>query len=122
MAMNLRNELQAVNKELKTLSKKVEKILLDVGKAQKVKPAKKSAPKKSAPKKSAPKKSASKKPDKSSATDAVMNVIKRSRKTVDIKSLKAKTGFQGQKLHNIVYILKKQGKIKSAGKGAYVKA
>ncbi len=112
MAMNLRNELLAVNKELKTLSKKVDKILLDVTKAKKVKPVKKTALPKTTPKKAA----------KTSAIDDVMNVIKRSRKTVDIESLKEKTGFQGQKLHNIVYILKKQGKIKSAGKGAYIKA
>jgi hypothetical protein len=33
-----------------------------------------------------------------------------------------KTGFDQKKTYNIVYKLKKQGKIKSAGKGVYVKA
>jgi len=49
-------------------------------------------------------------------------LIKRSRKEVDIAALKEKTGFKAQKLHSVVYNLKKQGKIKSAGNGVYVKA
>jgi DNA-binding IscR family transcriptional regulator len=37
-------------------------------------------------------------------------------------SLKEKTGFDGKKLANIVYRLKKQGLVKSPVKGMYVKA
>ena len=33
-----------------------------------------------------------------------------------------KTGFSEKQIHNIVYKLKKQGKVKSEGKGVYVKA
>jgi predicted Rossmann fold nucleotide-binding protein DprA/Smf involved in DNA uptake len=112
MAVTLKKELQAVNKELKTLTKKVEKMIVAVGKSQ---------PKPKAVKKSPAKKAAPSKTDKSSAIDSVLSVVKRSRKAVDIQTLKEKTGFQGQKLHNIVYILKKQGKIVSAGKGVYKK-
>jgi DNA-binding Lrp family transcriptional regulator len=32
-----------------------------------------------------------------------------------------KTGFYRKKVHNIVYKLKKEGKIKSIGKGLYLK-
>jgi len=35
--------------------------------------------------------------------------------------LKKKTGFEGRKIKDIIYRLKKQGKIKSLGKGIYVK-
>jgi hypothetical protein len=33
-----------------------------------------------------------------------------------------KTGYENKKIHNLVYKLKKQGKIKSETKGVYVKA
>jgi len=112
MAMNLKNELQAVSKELKVLTKKVEKIAGTIGKVEKAKPAKKAPAKKLAVQKTG----------EPSAIESVMGVIKRSRKLVDIATLKERTGFQGQKLHNIVYLLKKQGKIKSAGKGLYARA
>jgi len=42
--------------------------------------------------------------------------------TCGLLNLKKKTGFKDNIIHNIVYKLKKQGKIKSAGKGVYVKA
>ena len=111
MAMNLKNELKAVEKQLQALTKKVEKMLAAVETTEKPKAAQK-----------APAKAPAKKTNTSSAIDAVIGVIKRSKKAIDIETLKTKTGLQGQKLHNIVYILKKQGKIKSAGKGVYVKA
>ena len=37
-------------------------------------------------------------------------------------TLKKKTGFADHKIHTIIYNLKKQGKIKSVGRGVYVKA
>ena len=40
----------------------------------------------------------------------------------DNAALKNKTGFQGRKIWDIIYKLKKQGKIKSERKGTYVKA
>ena len=72
-------------------------------------------------KKVAAKKAPVGKAKKLSAIDSVLNVVKRSKKQIHIDALKDKTGFKGQKLHNIVYILKKQGKIKSIGKGLYAK-
>ncbi|MGB5985631.1 MAG: hypothetical protein WBG37_10030, partial [Desulfobacterales bacterium] len=39
---------------------------------------------------------------------------------VDTNELKAKTGFDDKKIHNIVYKLKKQGQIKTLRKGIYV--
>jgi len=41
---------------------------------------------------------------------------------IGIEMLKERTGFQGQKLYNVLYVLKKQGKIKTEQKGVYVKA
>ena len=59
---------------------------------------------------------------KLSAAGTVLGFVKKSRKGINIEILKEKTGFQGQKLHNAVYTLKKQGKIKSEKKGFYFKA
>jgi hypothetical protein len=55
------------------------------------------------------------------AAQAVLDVIKASRKGVDTAMLKEKTGFNEKKIRNAVYKLKKRGKIKSERKGIYVK-
>ena len=68
------------------------------------------------------KKTVAKKEKKMTAPETVMAVIKRSKKEVTIKTLKEKTGFQGQKLYNVLSLLKKQGKVKNPSKGVYVKA
>jgi len=41
---------------------------------------------------------------------------------VDKAILIKKTGFEDKKIRDITYRLRKQGKIKSVGKGLYVKA
>jgi len=51
-----------------------------------------------------------------------MNIIGKSRAGVDVASLQKETGFTTKKIHNIVYKLKKQGKIISESKGVYKKA
>ena len=58
MAVDLKKQLQQVSKEIKTLSKKVDKLVTAAGKASKPK---KAAAKKAAPKKAAAKKTAAKK-------------------------------------------------------------
>ena len=86
----------------------------------KAKPARKAPakPKKKVAKK-AVKKTAAKKP--ATAVDTVLKIINRSKKGVSPSTLMEKTGFAPQKVHNIVYKLKKEGKIKSVGRGRYLK-
>jgi predicted Rossmann fold nucleotide-binding protein DprA/Smf involved in DNA uptake len=55
------------------------------------------------------------------AVDAVFAIIKRAKKGVNVATIKQKTGYDNKKIHNLVYNLKKQGKIKSPIKGVYVK-
>ena len=55
------------------------------------------------------------------AGDAVLNIIQKSKKGVDTASIQKETGFTTKKIHNIVYKLKKQGKIISESKGFYKK-
>jgi len=137
MIKKLKKDLQAINREIKALSKKVDKMIVTVGKLEKpkvvkakpvkktvakVKPVKKVAAKKALVKKVAVKKPAAKKPVIITATDTVLGVIKRYRKGVDVSTLMEKTGFNRKKIYNNVKVLKKQGKIKSVRKGVYVKA
>ncbi|MFC1886340.1 hypothetical protein ACFLZM_04725 [Thermodesulfobacteriota bacterium] len=104
----MKKELLDINKELKALSKKVEKLIAAAStekpKVTKAKPAKKIVPEK-----------------KMSAAAIVLGIIKRSRKGVAKETLKKKTGFEDQKLYNVVSMLKKQGKVNNPGKGFYVK-
>ncbi|MFH2218823.1 MAG: hypothetical protein ABII68_04070 [Pseudomonadota bacterium] len=71
------------------------------------KPAKKAVPKKEKP---------------MTAADTLLGVVKRSRKGIDTATLIEKTGYNQKKVANLIFKLKKQGKIKSVKKGVYVKA
>ena len=150
MAVDLKKQLQQVSKEIKTLSKKVDKLVTAAGKASKPKKAaaKKAAPKKAAAKKTAAKKAPAKKAvakkkvakkapakkaaakkkapakkaAKVTAADAVLKVINRTKKGVNTATLMKRTGFDNKKVANIIFKLKKQGKIKNPEKGLYVKA
>ena len=82
-------------------------------KKAKAKPSRK-VPKK--PKKAVPKK----KP--ATAIETVLKIINKSKKGVDTATLMKKTGYNQKKLANLIYKLKKQGKIKSVDKGVYLKA
>lgn len=110
----LKRDLQAVSKSLKQLTLRTEKIAKKLDKLKKAKPVKQ-AKAKAKPK-------VTNKPTKVSAAATVLAVIKRSRKGIDVATLKNKTGFEGRKISGIVQRFKREGKIKSSGKGIYVKA
>jgi putative endonuclease len=119
MTKKLKKDLQTVNKELKALAKKTESLLKAFDKLEKpkAKPSKAKAVKKPPAKKVAPKKAAP-----ATAADTVFAIIKRYKKGVDTKTLMQKTGYEKKKISNLFYKLKKEGKIKSVGKGVYLKA
>ncbi|MBW2642130.1 MAG: hypothetical protein JRC89_01880 [Deltaproteobacteria bacterium] len=79
----------------------------------------KAKPARKAPK---PKKAVPKKEKPATAVDTVLRIVNRSKKGVDTNTLVKKTGYDKKKIANLVYKLKKQGKIKSVGKGVYLKA
>ncbi len=132
MTTKLKKDLQAVNKDLKALAKKVDKMIVAVEKLEKpktvkAKPVKKTVAKakpvkKVAAKKAPVKKVVVKKPVIITAADTVFGFIKRFRKGVDVSTLMEKTGFNKRKIYNNVKVLTKRGKIKSVGRGVYVKA
>ena len=114
---NLIKNLQAANRDLKALSKKVDNIIGQMGKLEKPKSAKKPTAKAMPVKKVAAKKTA-----KLTAAETLFGIIKRFKKGTDVATLMKKTGFNRRKIYDNVKILKKQGKIRTAGIGVYVKA
>jgi len=95
-------------------------------KAVKKAPAKKVAVKKAptkkvAVKKAAPKKAPVKKAKPATAVDTVLAIINRYKKGIGMAALMEKTGYNQKKIANLVFKLRKQGKIKSVDKGVYVK-
>jgi len=109
----LKKDLQAVLKSLKLATDTVGKLMKKVEKLDKPvaskKPRSKALPK-------------AKKPKKVSDSDTVLAIIKRFKKGVDGATLRKKTGFEGRKIRDIIYRLKKRGEIKVKGKGIYLKA
>ncbi len=116
----LKKDLKAVAKDLKRLTQKTDKMIKRFEKLDKAQVAKK--PKAKAVKKAPAKKPAAKKVKKATAIETVLAIIKKSRKGIDTATLEKKTGFKGRKIGDIIYRLKKQGKIKSVRYGLYVKA
>jgi hypothetical protein len=111
----LKRDLQSVLKSLRALTQKTDKMIKQLEKLDKAQAAKK-------PKAKAVKKAVAKKPTRLPASGTVLAIIKRSRKGIGAAALTKKTDLEGRKIRDIIYRLKKQGKIKSAGRGLYVKA
>ncbi len=126
---NLKKDLNAVNKGLKALVKKTESLMKAVDKIEKAQatktvstPARKAAVKRTKPAKKTVAKKPVKKAEQPTAYDTFLGFINKSKKGLSIEQIKSKTGFNDKKIANLVYKAKKQGKVKSAGKGVYVKA
>ena len=107
--------LKKIAKDLTKAARELEKVAVAL-EAQKPTPAEHK--KKATAKKPIKKTVSAKQP---TAVDAVFAIIKRSTKGVNLAAIKQKTGYDNKKIHNLVYKLKKQGKIKSQAKGVYLK-
>ena len=134
----VKQDLRALNRDLKSLVRKTETLMkavdrLEKAQAVKAKKVKKVASKpkttkkiagKASPKPTATRKAAVKKaPAKRKRltdTDKVINIIKRTKKGVSPKALAKKTGFDAQKIANIVFRACKTGKIKRKDRGIYI--
>ena len=124
--MTIAQDLNALNKNIQALGKTLDRLLKAVEKDEKLKakptpkiPAKRAPAKKKAPAKKAP---AIKRAAQPTATDQILNIIKRSKKGVDAPTLIKKTGFDQKKVRNILFRTYKQGKIKRLEKGIYTGA
>ncbi|MBL7204980.1 MAG: hypothetical protein ISS63_11710 [Desulfobacteraceae bacterium] len=113
---------------LKTLTEETENLIVKVSELEKsrAKAAKKSkhrAPAKVRAKRNAGvKKPPARKARRLTDTAQALNVIKRHKKGVDLKKLRDRTGFQGDKIRGIVFRACKTGKIKKVSRGVYIAA
>jgi len=126
--------MEDFNKDLNDVAKAAKALVLKVEKLQKRyaamvekhprMPARRAVARKAVAKKAAPKRTAAKETvaKKVTVAGAVLAAIGRSKKGVDAATVMKKTGFDKQKVYNTVSLLKKQGKIKAAGRGRYAKA
>ena len=110
---DLKMSLKKVSSDLKKMAGQVERLAgkLEAQSKAKAEPAKKTVAKKVS------KKTAT----QPTAADTVYKVIARYKKGANMAAINQKTGYDNKKIHNLVYKLKKQGKIKSEAKGVYVK-
>ncbi|MBT8364867.1 MAG: hypothetical protein KJP23_09185 [Deltaproteobacteria bacterium] len=108
----LKKDLSALRNDFKALEKKMEKLLKAAESNAK--------PQKTTKAKAVRKAPAKKKAAQVTATDQILKIIKRSKKGVDVQTLKTKTGFDDKKVRNIVFRAAKEGRIKKSGRGVYV--
>ena len=111
----IKKEIQAVIKDLKSLTKKTERMAVKVGSlAEKQAETAKTKVNAAAERHTV-------KPGRIPANRVVFDVINRNRKGINTRTLVDKTGYKEKKVRDIIYRLKKQGKVKSIRTGIYVK-
>jgi len=113
---NLRPMLSFMSKTLKILSKETERLIGEIEKREKAQAVKETK------RKARERGLARRKAKFLMMTEAVLKVIKRHRRGIDMSKLKDKAGFDAKKINRIVFQLRKQGKIRSLRKGFYIKA
>ena len=102
----LEKELRKISRTLNDLARKVENVAARAGGRTRAvartakKPSRKAQPGKSGP-------------------ELIMALIKAKKNGVDTATLRAKTGFSGQRVRSIVWELSKKGKIKRVDRGLY---
>jgi predicted transcriptional regulator len=102
----LEKELRKISKTLTELARKLDQIAgKAVGRTKAVAKAPKRLPKKARPRKSGP--------------EVIMALIKARKNGMDTATLRARTGFDRQKVRSIVWELSKKGKIKRVERGVY---
>lgn len=115
-------------KVLTTEAERMERIIVKIEKKQASKPkakpkAKTKAKAKAKAKRKTTKKApAAKRSARGTDQDRVFAVIGRSKRGVTTAQIKKNTGFGDRKVWSVINRLKKQGKVKSSGRGVYAKA
>ena len=114
-----KKDLQTLQKEIKAIEKKMEKLIKEFDKDKKTRVTKKvtAKPIKRAPAKKVP---ATKRTAKLTATDKVLKILTGRKRGVNAITLMKKTGFNQKKVTNILQRTYKMGKIKRVEKGVYV--
>ena len=105
--MKIQKELVKISKDLEKMSREIQKLSSSI-------PQEKGR----APKAILPKPAVQSKGEKS-GTQTVLDMIRKSKKGIGTGTLIKKTGFDGKKIHNILFKALKEGKIERVGRGVY---
>jgi nitrate reductase alpha subunit len=127
MVKSLVDGLKSLSKGIDAAAKRIDTVAKgSQAKAPKAKPGRRAAVKKVAVKKVAAKKAPAKRVAAAGKGDTAINsvyqIITRAKNGADTGTIKHKTGFNDKKVQNIIYKLKKQGRIQSSKKGIYTTA
>ena len=115
--------VKSIVKGLQILTREVEKMEKLLDQIEKGQPVKRSKARTKPARKAAPRRTtAKKKPIKKTAVEKVVEAIGRSKKGVTTEQIREKTGFSHKKIWDAINRAKKEGKVKSIRRGAYVKA
>jgi hypothetical protein len=117
--------VKSLVKGLKVLTaeaERMEKVVVKLEKKQATKPKAKAKTRAKAKRKTAKKAPAAKRSAKRTDQDRVLAAIGIGKKGVTTAQIKRSTGFGDRKVWSVINRLKKQGKVKSAGRGVYAKA
>ena len=102
----LERELRKISRTLSDLARKLDQVAAKaVGRPRAVGRAAKKPTRKAQPRKT--------------GSEVIMSLIKARKNGMDTATLRAKTGFDGQRVRSIVWELSKKGKIKRVSKGLY---
>lgn len=124
----LKRDLQSIVKNLRVLAQRTERVAKKLDELEKAQASKRRKAKAQAPKrrkvkaKARPKKGrVVRRATKATAFDTVLNIIQKRKRGITTAEIKAKTGYKEKKIWDIVNRAKRQGKVKSLGKGVYAK-
>ena len=105
--MKIQKELAQISKDLEKMSRRIQKLTSSIPKG-----------KGRAPKANMPKLVATPK-GKKSGTQTVLDMVRKSKKGIDARTLIKKTGFDDKKIHNIIFKAQKEGRIERVSRGVY---
>jgi len=115
----LQKTLQSISKSLQALAVRVESIQKQVGGLEEKNVKTKAKPVRPKPVKKATRIKPAKQPESGTAYSIFLKAVEDSENGISKAALKVKTGFNDKKIANLVYMAKKQGKIKAVSKGVH---
>ena len=105
--MQIQKEMAKISKDLQKMSRRIQKLTSFIPKQ------KSRAPKAKMPRPVTPKKG------KKSGIQTVLDLVRKSNKGIDAKTLIKKTGFEDKKIRNILFKALTGGKIERVRRGVY---
>ena len=105
--MQIQKEMARISKDLQKMSRRIQKLTSFIPKQKsRAQKAKMSRP-------------VARQKGKKSGIQTVLDMVRKSKKGIDVRSLIKKTGFEDKKIRNIIFKAEKEGKIERVRRGFY---